>query len=51
MTEIAQNQIKIYEFPDCDDDEEESRQQKIMKVTFFFLFNDFNLLIITQKQK
>lgn len=31
MTEIAQNQIKIYEFPDCDEDEEESRQQRIMK--------------------
>ncbi|XP_054720440.1 septin-7-like isoform X2 [Uloborus diversus] len=31
MSEIAQNQIKIYEFPDCDEDEEEHRQQKIMK--------------------
>ncbi|GIY46531.1 hypothetical protein CDAR_490091 [Caerostris darwini] len=31
LSEIAQNQIKIYEFPDCDDDEDENRQQKIMK--------------------
>ncbi|XP_035226178.1 septin-7-like isoform X1 [Stegodyphus dumicola] len=30
LTEIAQNQIKIYQFPDCDD-EEVNRQQKIMK--------------------
>lgn len=30
LNEIAQNQIKIYEFPDCED-EEENRQQKIMK--------------------
>ncbi|KAG8192484.1 hypothetical protein JTE90_018010 [Oedothorax gibbosus] len=31
LAEIAQNQIKIYEFPDCDEDEEDNRQQKIMK--------------------
>lgn len=34
MTEIAQNQIKIYEFPDCDGEDEDVRQQKIMKVSY-----------------
>ena len=38
MTEIAQNQIKIYEFPDCDGEDEEVRQQKIMKVSYFIHF-------------
>ncbi|XP_042908002.1 septin-7 isoform X2 [Parasteatoda tepidariorum] len=44
MTEIAQNQIKIYEFPECDD-EDENRQLKIMKERVPFAVVGSNTLI------
>ncbi|GFW18930.1 septin-7 [Trichonephila clavipes] len=45
LSEIAQNQIKIYEFPECDEDEEENRQQKIIKERVPFAVVGSNTLI------
>ncbi|XP_013782898.1 septin-7-like [Limulus polyphemus] len=50
MNEIAQNKIKIYEFPDCDD-EEEKKLQKIMKARVPFAVVGSNTIVEVNGKK
>lgn len=50
MNEIAQNKIKIYEFPDCDD-EEENKNQKPLKDRVPFAVVGSNVMIESNGKK
>ncbi|XP_076358239.1 septin-7-like isoform X2 [Tachypleus tridentatus] len=50
LNEIAQNKIKIYEFPDCDD-EEEKKSHKLMKARVPFAVVGSNTLIEVNGKK